>query len=105
VIVVQPKIPRLGLTFSVQLNMKTNQSSSTANRFVRSTAGAHEQAPFREGDVVEYVAVPSRRFIVAHCYLRKMAGGEGDCGKRPWIVAEVNANTHLAEELRLVSPL
>jgi hypothetical protein len=54
--------------------------------------------PFREGDVVEYLAAPGRRLIVAHCYARGMGSD------RHWVVAEVNANTHLANELRRVTP-
>jgi hypothetical protein len=94
-------IPGFRLTARVQLNMKTNQHRrSSAVRSVRfpSEASREEAAPFYEGDVVEYVASPSRRFIVAHCYARVVGGS------RQWVVAEVNANTHPAADLRRVTP-
>jgi hypothetical protein len=81
--------------------MKTKQHQpSTAVRSLRIPAAAShdEAAPFQEGDVVEYLTSPSRRFIVAHCYARVVGGS------RQWVVAEVNANTHPADELRRVTP-
>jgi hypothetical protein len=56
------------------------------------------EAPFREGDVVQYREAPHRPFIVAHCYLRNSGNGP------QWIVAEINADTHSADELQRVMP-
>jgi hypothetical protein len=55
-----------------------------------------DRAPFHENDWVEYRANPQRQFQVAHCYVRRSNGRE------EWIVAEINADTHHADDLRFV---
>lgn len=55
-------------------------------------------APFQENQVVEYREAPHRRLIVAHCYRQCVDGVER------WIVAEINADSHDAADLRLVAP-
>jgi hypothetical protein len=82
---------------------KTNRSSVIRSLRNAAASSAVNSPPFREGDIVEYIpgrhlASSGRRFIVAHCYSRVVDG------QSRWIVAEVNADTHAAEDLRHVTP-
>jgi hypothetical protein len=55
---------------------------------------ASELPPFSENDFVVYVAHPQRRLRVARCYRLPIDGTP------QWIVEEINADTHRADELR-----